>query len=92
MKLLKCRYPAGRGGIAARYFDEYLGREASRDMEQSAQRRGDREGENAGLRFARQHERNLELLCEELTAPERKIAERAVKCYRAGGMVLWDRR
>lgn len=89
-KLIRCRYPVGRG-LAQRYFDEYLGREASRDMERQAQRRGDREGENAGLKYARAHERALELVQQEMNASEREIAKQAIKCYRHGGMVLWDR-
>lgn len=90
-KLFRCRYPVGRG-LAPRYFDEFIGREASRDMEMQAQRRGDREGENAGLKYARGHERSMELLREEMTPSELEIAKQAVKCYHAGGMVLWDRK
>ena len=92
MAKFKCRYPAGRGDIVARYFDEHLGREAARDMERSGQRAGDREREHAGLRFARGHERAMEELRDRMTEGEKKIAQRAARCYAAGGRVSWERR
>lgn len=91
MAKFKCRYPAGHGDIIAHYFDEYLGREAARDMERSGQQAGDREREHAGLRFARGHERALEELRDRMTDGEKRIAQRAVRCYAAGGRVIWGR-
>ena len=80
-KLFRCRYPAGRSGIVQDFFEALLAATPSA-------------AERARGVLVRAPGRGtlVRNLYAEMTDNERRIASRALRCYRTGGMVLWDRR
>lgn len=87
--MLRCRFPRG-SGILRRYFNEYLGWQASRDMEMSAQLGRDREREEAARRYAHGHALAMWEMRAKMSESEQDLAVRATRCYDAGAKVVFQ--